>query len=243
MAGSTFSSIGSLVGGTGSAAVSLVSGYFQRKAAKKLLAQNPYPTEGMPAEELANQQIAEGAATQGMPSEQYQQAQRNIQRNQAAQIAATAMAPGGAARNIGAIQQGSNDANANLIAQSAEMRRQNISQLLGVNSQVASWKDKLFDWNQRQKYIQNYNYGMSLLGQGNQNLMKGADKLVGTAAGSTSSDSFGGGGGGGGAMAASAAPAAYEYTPSLQDTGGGYSSAAQLFGGTLSTTAPNLLSS
>lgn len=189
--GSVIPGVGTLIGGVGGAAVGLVSGLFAKKKAKNILGQNPYPTEAMPPEVLANQQIAQGAATEGMPSEQYQAAQKSIQRNQASAVSASSTAPGGAVRNIGAIQEASNDATGQLNAQSAEMRRQNIGQLLGVNSQVASWKDKLFDWNSRQKYIQNYNYGMGLLGQANQNIMGGVDKLLGTASGAAASGLFG----------------------------------------------------
>lgn len=193
--GSIVPGVGTLIGGVGGAAVGLVSGLFGKKKAKGILANNPYPNQGMPSEIQANQQIAQGAATEGMPSEQYQAAQRDIQRNQNATITAASASPGGAVRNIGAIQQMSNDATGNLNAQSAEMRRQNRGELYAANNAAASWKDKLFDWNSRQKYIQNYNYGMGLLGQSNQNIMGGVDKLLGTASGAAASGLFGGGAG------------------------------------------------
>lgn len=237
--GSVIPGVGTLIGGVGGAAVGLVSGLFGKKKANNILKQNPFPNEALPSEVTANEQIAQGAATQGMPSEEYQNAQKNIQRNQAASVAAASASPGGGVRNIGAIQQASNDATGQLNAQSADMRRQNISQLLGVNSQGASWKDKLFDWNQATKYTQNYNYGMSLLGQSNQNIMSGADKLLGTAAGAVSSGVFGGGGRRAGA-AASAPPAAYNYNPALANTGGSYNGPASLFGN-INGAAPNLL--
>jgi hypothetical protein len=191
--GSVIPGVGTLIGGAGGAAVGLVSGLIQKKKGNELLKKNPFPTEGLPNEELANQQIARGAATQGLPSEEYAQAQKNIQRNQAAQLATAQTAPGGAVRNIGAIQQNSNDAGANLTAASAQTRQQNIGQLLGVNNQVASWRDKLFDWNNKTKYAQNYNYAMGLVGQGNQNVMSGIDKAIGTTAGVAASGLFGGG--------------------------------------------------
>lgn len=238
--GSVIPGVGTLVGGLGGAAIGLVSGLFGKKKANNILGQNPYPNQEMPSEVTANQQIAQGAATQGMTSEQYDAAQRNIQRNQAAAISAAGTSPGGAVRNIGAIQQASNDATGNLNAQSAEMRRQNISQLMGANTAAASWKDKLFDWNQRQKYIQNYNYGMGLLGQSNQNIMSGADKLLGTAVGASASGMFGGNGASPAAGATGAAPAPYEVTPGRADTKGTYNSPAGQFGNFIGTT-PNLL--
>lgn len=238
--GSVIPGVGTLIGGVGGAAVGLVSGLIQKKKANSLLKQNQFPTEGMPAEELANEQIAKGAATQGMPSEQYAEAQKNIQRNQASQLTAAQTAPGGAVRNAGAIQQNSNDANANLTAQSAAIRQQNIGQLLGVNNQVASWRDKLFDWNNKTKYAQNYNYAMGLLGQGNQNVMSGIDKTIGTAAGAVASGMFAGGNK---QTTSAAAPSAggTGYTPGLANTGGNYNSPAGAYGNTIPNNAPNLL--
>lgn len=189
--GSVIPGVGTVIGGAAGAAVGLTAGLIQKGKANKLLKKTPFPTEGMPSEEEANEQIAKGAATQGLPSEEYAQAQKNIQRNQAAQLTAAQTAPGGAVRNIGAIQQNSNDANANLTAQSAALRQQNIGQQLGVNNQVSSWRDKLFDWNQKTKYAQDYNYAMGLLGQGNQNVMSGIDKGIGTATGAAASGLFG----------------------------------------------------
>lgn len=237
--GSVIPGVGTLVGGVGGAAVGLVSGLIQKSKANRLLKQNPFPTEGLPNEELANQQIAQGAATQGMPSEEYAQAQKNIQRNQAAQLSTAQTAPGGAVRNIGAIQQNSNDANANLTAQSAEMRRQNTAQLLGVNNQVASYRDKLFDWNGKQKYAMNYNYGMGLLGQGNQNVMSGIDKTIGTTAGALASGLFGGNSG---SNNSTSGPSANYYNPGVANTtGSGYSSPASGVASINPNSVPNLL--
>ena len=236
--GSVAGPVGTIVGGVGGAAVGLVSGLIQKSKANKLLKQNPFPAEGMPNEELANQQIAQGAATQGLPSEEYAQAQKNIQRNQAAQLATAQTAPGGAVRNIGAIQQNSNDANANLTAASAQTRQQNIGQLLGVNNQVASWRDKLFDWNNKTKYAQKYNYAMGLLGQGNQNVMSGIDKGIGTATGAAASGLFGGGNTG----RTGSGPSANYYNPGLASTSGtGYSSPASQVASINPNSVPNLL--
>lgn len=188
--------ISSMAGNIGAGATGLLSGitgYFQKKQGNKLLKNNPFPTEGMPPEVLANQQIAQNAALEGMPSEQYEAAQKNIQRNQiVAQNAATDRRSG--VTSIGAIQQGTNDATGQLNAQSAEIRRQNTGQLLNVNNNVASWRDKLFDWNSRAKYEQNRQYAMSLIGAGNANMMSGADKLIGGLVGAGAGGALSGGG-------------------------------------------------
>ncbi len=233
------SAISSMAGNVGAGASGLISGitgFFQKKKGNKLLEQNPFPTEAMPQEVLANQQIAQGAATQGMPSEQYAAAQKNIQRNQMAAMNAATDRRSGVA-SIGAIQEGSNTAEGNLDAQSAEMRRQNIGQLLGVNNQVATWRDKLFDWNQRAKYEQNRQYAMSLIGAGNANMMAGVDKIIGAGVNAGNSGAFGGGGKG---AAASPEASASNYSPGLANTAGSYTDpAAQLLGGRMNTVAPN----
>src|SRR6201989_1982911 len=79
---------GALIGGVVGAGYGLVSGLFQKKKANALLKNNPYPTQPIPAEELANQEAAQNMANEGMPSAQYQAANKNIQRQQAAAIAA-----------------------------------------------------------------------------------------------------------------------------------------------------------
>jgi hypothetical protein len=207
---------GALIGGALGAGVGLVSGFFQKKKANALLKQNPYPTQAIPVDELANQQQAERMADEGTPSAQYQQAQKNIQQNQAQAIASQQDRRMGGA-NVGAIQAQSNAASGNLDAQSALTRRQNQLNLQTVNSGVADARQKAFDWNGKGKYLQNYQYGMSLLGQGNANIVGGADKLLGSFTQGAASGLFGGN-----KTPGPAAPTINGYsenTQGLQDTG------------------------
>ena len=202
--GSVIPGLGTLAGGLIGGGISLVSGLFQKKKGNDILKQNPYPNESVPNEVLANQQIAQNMANEGTPSAQYQQAQKNIQRQQSAAIAQAQDRRSGVG-SIGAIQQGTNDAEGGLDAQSAAARRQNQLGLINVNNQVGAYRDKAFDWNQKQKYLQNYQYGMSLIGSGNQNVMSGVDKLGGGLISAYSSGLFGGGGGGGSSSSSSSA--------------------------------------
>lgn len=176
------------------AGVSIYKGIKQKQEAKKLERDNPRPTENVPEEVYANQQMAQNMSLQGLPSEQYEQARRNIQRQQAAATGQAQDRRSGVA-NIGAIQQGTNDAYGNLDAANAGARHQNQLALIGVNNQVAGWKDKVFDWNQRQKYIESHNYALSLLGSSNANIYGGADKLLGGAFQAYGSGAFNGAGG------------------------------------------------
>lgn len=192
--GSIIPGVGTVVGGVVGGLIGAASGFFQKKKANKLLSQNPYPTQAIPVEELANQQQAERMANEGLPSAQYQQAQKNIQRQQAAAIASAQDRRMGGAL-VPAIQEQSDVAQGNLDAQSAEARRQNQLNLQTVNSQVAGARQQAFDWNYKQKYLQNYQYGMSLLGAGNANIMSGADKILGSAVQGYASGLFTGKGG------------------------------------------------
>jgi hypothetical protein len=191
--------MGAALGPWGAAAGGVIGGaigFFQKKKGNALLKSNPYPNEPIPPEVLANQQAAQNMANEGMPAQQYAQATKNIQRQQATAINSAQDRRGGLA-TIGAIQQGTNDATGNLDAASAGIRRENQLNLQTVNNQIAGWRDKTFDWNQKQRYLQNYQYGMSLVGSGNQNIMSGADKLLGGLASAYGNGYFSGGGGGG----------------------------------------------
>lgn len=178
------------------AGVSIYKGIKQKQAAKELQNDNPRPSEAIPQEELANKQLAQTMSMEGLPSEQYQQASKNIQRQQAAAVARATDRRSGVATS-GAIQQSTNDAYGNLDATNAAARRQNQLGLIGVNNQIAGYRDKLFDWNQKQKYIQNQNYAMSLLGSGNANIYGGIDKAAAGALNAYGSGAFNGSGGGG----------------------------------------------
>lgn len=186
----TWVAAGAAVVGAG---VSIYKGVKQKQQAKQLERDNSRPTENVPNEVYANQQLAQNMSLQGLPSEQYEQAKKNIQRQQAAAVASAQDRRSGVA-NIGAIQQGTNDAYGQLDAQNAAARHQNQLGLIGVNNTTAQWKDRVFDWNEKQKYIQNQNYAMGLLGAGNQNIYGGVDKLLGGAFQAYGSGAFNGAG-------------------------------------------------
>lgn len=155
--------------------ITMLIGGLQALKAKKLLKNLSYPTEQMPQEVLENQTIARTMANQGLPSEQYDKAMKNIQRQQMGAVRAAGDRRGvlGA---LSTIQQGSNDALEGLAGLDAEKRQQNQNTLMNVNNQVAGWKSQLYDVNVRSKYNRDYDYAMQLKGAGWQNLMKGLDK-------------------------------------------------------------------
>lgn len=177
---------GALAGGILGAGV----GLFQKASAKKWLKNNPYPIEQMPSEITENQNLARQEAATGLPPEQYAKAMKDIQRQQLMALRGAQDRRGGLG-SISAIQQGTNDATLNLNVADANAKLSNERNLMGVNNQVAGWKDKLFQQNVMDKYNRDYNYRMGEQGAGNQNLTGGADKILAGLFGGN----FGGGGG------------------------------------------------
>lgn len=168
-------------------------GYFQRRAAKKALSKLQRPEYEIPNEILENQKRAQMAANEGLPSAQYNQAMQNIQRQQNRALTSASDRRGGLMALPG-LQQQANDSLLNLDVKNAEQRLKNQQQLYGINSQVAGYKDKQWDINKMQPYQRDYTYNMQLLGQGNQNMFAGADKLLGgLALAGSSGSNFGSG--------------------------------------------------
>lgn len=170
--------------------VSGVAGFFQRRAAKKMLRNLNRPQYTIPEEITKSQKMAEMSASEGLPSAQYNKAMQNIQRQQTNSVAA-AQDRRSALMALPKIQQAATDAALNLDVADANARLQNQKTLYGVSGQTAQYKDKAFQINQMQPYQEKYQYAQSLLGAGNQNLIGGIDKLLGGGA----SLLFGGGGG------------------------------------------------
>lgn len=171
-------------------------GLFQKHKGNKLLNGLQYPTESLPKEFTENQDMARRRAAEGLPSDQYSQAMRNIQRQQLMALRGAHDRRGGLGALAG-IQQGTNDATLNLDVANAQQKIANEQQYMNVNNQVAGQKRDLFDRNVRQKYDRDYNYGMGLLGMGNTNVVSGVDRLasagIGLAAGGYGRSNSGGG--------------------------------------------------
>lgn len=172
--GTPYGAIAQGVGGLISAGI----GFIQRGQANRWLKRNPQPIENMPSEIKRNQGLAEIRANTGMPQEQYNNAMKNIQRQQLMTLRRASDFGGGKALSIlGGLNQQGNDAVGNIDAQDAQMRVNNEGQLMNANNNVANWKSQLFDRNVRQKWLRKYDQMMGQLGAGNQNIAGGIDKL------------------------------------------------------------------
>lgn len=158
-----------------------VIGLIQSLKANKLLKNIKYPTETLPEEFQQNQNLAQTMAATGMPSEQYNLAMKNIQRQQLMALRSANDRRGGL-NILPQILQGGNDATLKLDANNAAMRIQNQRNLIGVNNYIGGQKRDLYDKNIRQKYLRDYNYAMSLKGMGNQNMLGSVDQMLGAGA-------------------------------------------------------------
>ena len=178
--------------------ISTITGLKQKHQAKKLLKEiGDSPTEQMPSEVLQNQEQARINANTGLPSEQYNQAMKNLQRQQMMALRGAQDRRGGLLTLAGN-EQGYNDALLNLDSKNAQARLQNQSTLYGVNNNVAGWKHRLFQNNVADKWNRKYQYAMSLLGAGNQNASTGVDQFAAGGMRALSGGNCGGGGTGGG---------------------------------------------
>lgn len=164
-----------LVGGL----IKTLSGNKQKKQGRKLLKNTQMPEYQIP-DEITK------AAAEGLPQQQYDNAMKNIQRQQLMAIKSSHDRRGGVGA-IGGIQQGTADATLNLDAADAAAVQRNKMTLAG-------YKDKAWDWNKKQKYERDYDYAMNLIGAGNQNFTTGLDQMAG-GIGTAAAGFFGDGGG------------------------------------------------
>lgn len=183
--------------------IGTITGLVQQGKANKALKKLQYPVQSIPNEVLRNQKIAENMANTGLPSEQYNNAIKNIQRQQMMAYRAAADRRGILGSLPGIVRSGI-DATANLDAADAQARQRNRQLLMRENANVGNWKNKIWENNVRDKYERDYNYAMSLKGAGNQNFSGGLDKIAGSAAlfgGQGGFNGLFGGGSGGGESA------------------------------------------
>lgn len=168
--------------GIASAGYGIYSGLHKEAQAKKALAaaNASRPMEKTPQALLDNQAMAQQNSNTGLPSAQYNVAMQNIKNQQMQALSGSADRRGGLAL-LGQIQAQGNSANSNLDAANSAQRVKNDQTLMGVNSEVGQYQDKSWQNNYNDKYKNDYNYAMGLLGSGNANVVSGIDQLGATA--------------------------------------------------------------
>jgi hypothetical protein len=164
--------------GVGTAAYSIGEGIHKKNMAKKALAaaNAERPMEQVPQAVLNSQALAQQNANTGLPSAQYNAAMQNIKNQQMQALSGSADRRGGLAL-LGQIQSQGNNANLQLDSANSAQRLKNDQTLVDVNSEVGQYQDKAWQNNYNDKYKNDYNYAMGLLGSGNANVTTGVDQL------------------------------------------------------------------
>lgn len=166
--------VGGLIG-MGSSILGSLFGAGQRRRARKMLSSLKDPGYKIPGEYETNLAQSEQMAKQGLPSEQYNLAQTNIQRGTQAGLRQLGRMANPFA-GISGLARNQSDALASLDAANAAARRQNILGAMGVRSQLAQQKLAQQQYSQ-QRYMDKVNEANALLGAGTQNLFGGLSGL------------------------------------------------------------------
>jgi len=162
-----------IAGGAG--LLQIGSGLLQQGKAKKMRKGLKDPGYVVPEEYGKNLGIAENLAKTGMPSEQYNQAQTNIQRG-----SQTGLRQLGRMSNpfaaIQGLARGQQEAGVSLDVANASARRQNILGAMGARREMAGQKLAQQQYNQ-QTYMDKMNQANALTGAGWQNIGGGLSTI------------------------------------------------------------------
>lgn len=157
-----------------------IKGLFQGGKARKLAKQNVRPEYEIPKEIEQNLRMAKTRANQGLSTAEYGKALNNIWRNRNSAMSSAQDRRSGLAM-VSTTNQLANDATTNLDVTDARERKDNERFLAGQNQVMAGYKDKQWDWNKRQKFIENADAIRALYGAGQRNLNGGLNNLMGAA--------------------------------------------------------------
>lgn len=147
-------------------------GIYQYKKGQKQLESLERPEYEIPEEIRQNLTQAQLMALEGLPTEQKQQFVENIQRTMQSGLRATRDRGLGLAGISGLAQQ-QTDAFRQLLGIDVSARQANQQQLATARGSLAGFKERAFDINEMQPYIQDYLQAQALVGSGTQNFFGG----------------------------------------------------------------------
>lgn len=165
--------------GAASLGVGLYKSIKQNSEANGIDKNNPRPSYTIPDEYKQNVLAAQNMARVGLPSQQYNDQQNAINRNQAGGLGALSRTPN--VGGVASVVRQSNDANNHLNAQDAVARQNNERYAIGQNAQLGAQKLAQQQYNKFDKYTEDYNKAAALRGASNQNLQgafNGAGQLA-----------------------------------------------------------------
>jgi len=153
-----------------------VSGLFQSIKGNKMAKNNPFPTAQVNQNIAKNAAIAEQMAQTGLPQQQYNQALQNMQRNQNGVLTSLGRSANSSA-GLASVLRASNDASLNLDVNDAQARMRNQGISMQQRGQLAGEQNRVWDWNNRQKYLQQAQAASAMQGAGKQNMFGALDGL------------------------------------------------------------------
>jgi len=154
-----------------------VSGLFQIGKGNRLAKQNVRPTQLVNENIAKNAAMAEQMANQGLPQAQYNQAIQGINRNQSGAYAGLGRSANPSA-GLASLVRAGNDAVLGLTAADSQARIGNQRFAFGQRSALANEQKDVFNWNSKQKYIENAQAAAALQGAGRQNAFGGLSDLA-----------------------------------------------------------------
>jgi len=170
------------------AIISGISSILQSGKAKRLAKENQRPIEMIPQGVTDSVQLAKTLAMSGgLQGATEMAAKKEIARKAAtAQAEATTRRAGVA--TAGAVQETSNEAGLQLAARDEAARTANTQNLIQQNQTLAGWQDKVWDYNNRQKYEENAAAIRALKTASQENMNTAANSLLSTGAKANAGD-------------------------------------------------------
>jgi hypothetical protein len=161
--------------GIGSSILGSILGAGQKAKGRRMLKSLKDPGYQIPDEFKKNLGEAENMARTGLPSQEYNLASTNIQRNSQAGLRQLGRMSNPFA-GIASLQRGQNDAFAQLDASNASARRQNMLQAMGFRRELAGQKLNQQQYAQ-QDYMNKVNQANAMIGAGSQNIFGGLSNV------------------------------------------------------------------
>jgi len=145
-----------------------LSGIGQMFKGNKMAKNNPFPTAQVNENIAKNAAIADQMAQTGLPQQQYNQALQNMQRNQNGVLTTLGRSANSSA-GLSSLLRASNDATLNLDVNDAQARMRNQGIAMQQRGQLGQEQNRVWDWNNKQRYLQQGQAAAAMQGAGRQN--------------------------------------------------------------------------
>lgn len=159
-----------------SGGVQLGTGIYQAVRSSQIEANRP--TYEIPDEIKQNLTQAQLNAIEGMPEDVRNRYIDQLTRTMATGLQALGDRRGGIA-GVAGLARTATDANRDLASMDAQQRQQQEANLMNARQTMANYKDKAFDWNERQKYMEEAQAKEALSGAAIQNITGSANNVMG----------------------------------------------------------------